>query len=96
MLDEFMQGRKDLRRSEFAKVSCVWSTTSLGSCSPIGYRIDCCPGQVFPSEEEVMLWLQLNYAGQEDFGGLILEMDDLHASKFIEAWKTISESFGTM
>ncbi len=97
MLAEFMQSRKDPRRLEFVRVSCVYSTTKLTQDAlPIGYRLDCCPKQVFSSEEEVMMWLQLNYVGQKDFGGLVLDMDNARSSKFIEAWKTISTSFVMM
>lgn len=97
MLVEFMQGRKDTRNLEFVRVSCVYSTTKLTKNAPlIGYRLECCPEQVLSSEEEVIMWLQLNYAGQKDFGGLVLDMDDVQANKFIEAWKTISGSFGTI
>ena len=78
MLVEFMQGRENLRRLEFVKVSCVWSTTEFNQdASLIGYRLDCYPAKVFSSEEEVLVWLQLNYAGQKDFGGLVLDMDDI-------------------
>ena len=97
MLADFMKNRKDSKRLEFVKVSCVWSTTNLNQDALlIGYRLDCYPAKVFSSEEEVLVWLQLNYAGQKDFGGLVLDMDDVHASKFVEAWKTISTSFGAV
>lgn len=94
MLAEFMQGRKNSRRLQFATVSCVYSMVKISQDeTPIGYRLDCCPEQVFSSEEEVMMWLQLNYADKRDFGGLVLNMDDAQSSKFTEAWKTISTNF---
>ena len=103
MLAEWVDGRKSFQAKTFIKVSCVYLESKKLDNSgipvvsydedPNGYRLDCCPKQVFSSVDEMMIWLQVNYGGAEDFGGIVLDMNDIQADKFINAWKVAGDCF---
>lgn len=105
MLAEWLDGRENFQVKTFVKVSCVYPESSKKldkSASipvvaydedPRGYRLDCYPKQVFSSVDELMIWLQVNYGGVEDFGGIVLDMNDIQATKFINAWKIAGDCF---
>ena len=103
MLAEWISGHKSLQVQNFIKVSCVYPESKKLDNSgipvvdydedPNGYRIDCYPKQVFSSIDELMIWLQVNYGGAEDFGGIVLDMNDIQAAKFTNAWKIAGDCF---
>ena len=103
MLAEWISSHKSLQAQNFIKVSCVYRESKKLDNSgipvvdydgdPNGYRLDCCPKQVFSNVEELMVWLQVNYGGDEDFGGIVLDMNDTQASKIIDAWKIARDCF---
>lgn len=103
MLAEWISSHKNLQAQNFIKVSCVYPESKKLDNSgipvvdyyedPNGYRIDCYPKQVFSSIDELMIWLQVNYGGAEDFGGIVLDMNDIQATKFTNAWKIVGDCF---
>ena len=103
MLAEWVDDRKSFQAKIFVKVSCVYSKSKNLDNSgipvvaydedPSGYRLDCCPKQGFSSVDEMMIWLQVNYGGAEDFGGIVLDMNEVQAAKFIDAWKVAGDCF---
>jgi len=105
ILAEWVDGRKSVQVKSFVKVSCVYPKSSKKidkstfipvvayDEDPRGYRLDCCPKQVFSSVDGLMIWLQVNYGGAEDFGGIVLDMNDVQAAKFIDAWKVAGNCF---
>jgi hypothetical protein len=104
MLAEWISNHKSLQAQNFIKVSCVYLESKKLDYStglpvidydedPSGYRLDCYPKQIFSSIDELMIWLQVNYSGVEDFGGIVLDMNDIQATKFINAWKIAGDCF---
>lgn len=103
MLAEWVDGHKSFQAKIFVKVSCVYPESKKVDNSgisvvaydedPRGYRLNCCPNQMFSSVDELMIWLQVNYGGAEDFGGIVLDMNDVQAAKFIDAWKVAGDCF---
>ncbi len=103
MLAEWVDGHKSFQVKTLIKVSCVYLESKKLDNSgipviaydedPRGYRLDCYPKQVFSSVDELMIWLQVNYSGAEDFGGIVLDMNDIQAAKFIDAWKVAGDCF---
>lgn len=103
MLAEWIDGRKSFQAKNLVKVSCVYLESKKLDNSgipvvaydenPSGYRLDCYPKQMFSSVDELMIWLQVNYGGAEDFGGIVLDMNEVQAAKFIDAWKVAGDCF---